>query len=151
MSTKLRNSQIPYTDIQLNIDNKLTTTTLKEALKSLPPQHELLLVNKHASPPIVKLCKIIKEKEKKSKNVLKEMEINSGIAENDYKIKLKKVSSFLEKGNSCQFKLIRKDRADCQELIQKIVKELDGVGRLVGNVVMSGRQMVFTLSPKKKP
>ncbi|KAJ3271683.1 hypothetical protein HDV01_006462 [Terramyces sp. JEL0728] len=99
-SAKLRNSQIPYTDIQLNIDNKLARTTLQQALKSLPAQHELLLVNKDASPPIVKLCRIIreKEKEKKPKNVLKEMEISSGIAENDYRIKLKKVSTFLEKG-----------------------------------------------------
>jgi len=125
MST-LKNSQIPYKEIQLLIENTRTTTTLSQALSQLPLNHELDLVNKTVSPPIVKQLKIIlkqkeKEKEKKPKNTLKLMEIGSGIQDNDIKIKLNKVEQFLVKGNSCQFTVIRKGSEDVNELVKKII------------------------------
>jgi translation initiation factor IF-3 len=119
-----------------------------------------------ADPPVCKLMdygkfryreqKKAHEAKLKQKQIqVKEIKFRPGTDEGDYKIKLHKLTQFLEEGDKAKVTLRFRGREMAhkefgERLLERVRKDLDPVGVVEQFPKLEGRQMVMVLAPKKK-
>jgi len=86
---------------------------------------------------------------------VKEIKFRPGTDEGDYKIKLGKLTQFLEEGDKAKVTLRFRGREMAhkefgERLLERVRKDLDAVGVVEQFPKLEGRQMVMVLAPKKK-
>ncbi|MBX7152881.1 translation initiation factor IF-3 [bacterium] len=137
-----------------------------EALKMAREENlDLLEIVPNAEPPV---CKIIdhgkyryelqkKEKDARKKHThvgeLKELRFRPSTDEHDYQFKMKHALNFLEEGYKVKAVIVYKGREIANkelgaELAERLVSDLEKVGKLDGEMKFEGRNMVMIFVKK---
>lgn len=126
---------------------------------------DLIEISPQAVPPV---CKILdfgkykyelqkrKAEAKKNQKVIeiKELKLRPMIDTHDYEVKLKQAKKFLGEGNKVKFTMRFKGREMNtsqlgQEVLHRILDDLEGSYKLDSEPKMEGRQMSMMISPDK--
>ena len=147
--------------------DQLGIVTVADALRRAEEQNvDLVEIAPLANPPVCKLMdygkfryreqKKAHEAKLKQKQIqVKEIKFRPGTDEGDYKIKLGKLLQFLEEGDKAKVTLRFRGREMAhrefgERLLERVKKDLEGVGVVEQFPKLEGRQMVMVLAPKKK-
>lgn len=125
---------------------------------------DLVEVAADARPPVVKIMdfgkfkyeQTLKDKKQRhcSKNQTKEIRLSPKIAEHDVLTKINSAKKHLEGGHKVQFRLEYKKRENAHrelgfEVMDKIIKGLNGIGKVVNAPRLDGRLLVCLMEPDK--
>jgi len=126
---------------------------------------DLVEVSSNATPPVCRIMdygKFKYEQQKKKQDAkkrqavvqVKEIKVRPKTDEHDYETKLKHIRSFLEDGDRCKVtvffrgrEIVHKDRG--VEILERIVKDLEDVGKVEQEPRAEGRTLQMLLVPKK--
>ena len=126
---------------------------------------DLVEVSSNATPPVCRIMdygKIKYEQQKKKQDAkkrqavvqVKEIKVRPKTDEHDYETKLKHIRSFLEDGDRCKVtvffrgrEIVHKDRGI--EILERIVKDLEDVGKVEQEPRAEGRTLQMLVVPKK--
>ena len=126
---------------------------------------DLVEVSPNAVPPVCKIMdygKFKYEQQKKKQDAkkrqavvqVKEIKVRPKTDEHDYETKLKHIRSFLEDGDRCKVtvffrgrEIVHKDRGI--EILERIVKDLEDVGKVEQEPRAEGRTLQMLVVPKK--
>ena len=163
------NREITAPEVRLVAENgdQLGIKTVMEALRLAEEANvDLVEIAPLAVPPVCKLMdygkfryreqKKAHEAKLKQKQIqVKEIKFRPGTDEGDYKIKLGKLTQFLEEGDKAKVTLRFRGREMAhkefgERLLERVRKDLDPVGLVEQFPRLEGRQMVMVLAPKKK-
>ena len=139
----------------------------EEALKKAQEAgKDLVLITDQAKPPVVKIIELSKHKyqlqQKESENrksartqEIKEVRFSPFMAEGDFEARLKKVISFLEKGDKVRLSLMFKGRQITKkefgfELFDNIIERTQEIASVELEPKMMGRKLQAQLSPASK-
>lgn len=127
---------------------------------------DLVEISPNAEPPVCRIMdygKFIFEKskqksqaKKKQKQMqIKEIKLRPGTEDGDYKVKLRKLTEFLENGDKTKITIRFRGREMAhQELGMKMLKRLEDdlaeIGVVEQRPKTEGRQMMMVLAPSKK-
>ncbi|MFA7677542.1 MAG: translation initiation factor IF-3 [Candidatus Omnitrophota bacterium] len=125
---------------------------------------DLVEVAPQANPPVCRIIDFSKykyEQEKREKEVkkhqkqvqLKELRISPRIDEHDYEVKLKHAKEFLSKRHKVRVRMWFRGREIAHKeigrrVIDKMIKDVQSVGRIDREPHMLGKTLVLILSPK---
>ncbi|MDD3296283.1 MAG: translation initiation factor IF-3 [Candidatus Omnitrophica bacterium] len=125
---------------------------------------DLVEVAPQANPPVCRIIDFSKykyEQEKREKEVkkhqkqlqLKELRISPRIDEHDYEVKLKHAKEFLGKHHKVRVRMFFRGREIAHKeigrrVIDKMIKDVESVGRVDREPHMLGKTLVLILSPK---
>ena len=126
---------------------------------------DLVEVSPNAEPPVCRIMDFgkylfeLKKKaqagKSKTKQVhVKEIKFRPGTDEGDYKIKLRKLTEFLEYGDKTKITLRFRGREMAHQeiganLLARVRKDLEEYGVVEQMPQMEGRQMIMVMAPKK--
>ena len=147
--------------------DQLGIVPVLEALRKAEEANvDLVEIAPLANPPVCKLMdygkfryreqKKAHEAKLKQKQIqVKEIKFRPGTDEGDYKIKLGKLTQFLEEGDKAKVTLRFRGREMAhrefgERLLERVRKDLDAIGVVEQFPRLEGRQMVMVLAPKKK-
>ena len=126
---------------------------------------DLVEVSSNATPPVCRIMdygKFKYEQQKKKQDAkkrqavvqVKEIKVRPKMDEHDYETKLKHIRSFLEDGDRCKVtvffrgrEIVHKDRGI--EILERIVKDLEDVGKVEQEPRAEGRTLQMLVVPKK--
>ena len=126
---------------------------------------DLVEVPSNATPPVCRIMdygKFKYEQQKKKQDAkkrqavvqVKEIKVRPKTDEHDYETKLKHIRSFLEDGDRCKVtvffrgrEIVHKDRGI--EILERIVKDLEDVGKVEQEPRAEGRTLQMLVVPKK--
>lgn len=126
---------------------------------------DLVEVSSNATPPVCRIMdygKFKYEQQKKKQDAkkrqavvqVKEIKVRPKTDEHDYETKLKHIRSFLEDGDRCKVtvffrgrEIVHKDRGI--EILERIVKDLEDVGKVEQEPRAEGRTLQMLVAPKK--
>ena len=126
---------------------------------------DLVEVSSNATPPVCRIMdygKFKYEQQKKKQDAkkrqavvqVKEIKVRPKTDEHDYETKLKHIRSFLEDGGRCKVtvffrgrEIVHKDRGI--EILERIVKDLEDVGKVEQEPRAEGRTLQMLVVPKK--
>lgn len=126
---------------------------------------DLVEVSSNTTPPVCRIMdygKFKYEQQKKKQDAkkrqavvqVKEIKVRPKTDEHDYETKLKHIRSFLEDGDRCKVtvffrgrEIVHKDRG--VEILERIVKDLEDVGKVEQEPRAEGRTLQMLLVPKK--
>ena len=124
---------------------------------------DLIEISPQANPPVCKVLdfgkykyEIQKRKNEAKKNQktvnIKELKLRPAIDTHDYDVKIKQAKKFLSQGDKVKFTLRFKGRELSannmgKELLDKIIEDLDLVGKVDSEPRLEGRQMSMMISP----
>ena len=126
---------------------------------------DLVEVSSNATPPVCRIMdygKLKYEQQKKKQDAkkrqavvqVKEIKVRPKTDEHDYETKLKHIRSFLEDGDRCKVtvffrgrEIVHKDRGI--EILERIVKDLEDVGKVEQEPRAEGRTLQMLVVPKK--
>lgn len=126
---------------------------------------DLVEVSSNATPPVCRIMdygKFMYEQQKKKQDAkkrqavvqVKEIKVRPKTDEHDYETKLKHIRSFLEDGDRCKVtvffrgrEIVHKDRGI--EILERIVKDLEDVGKVEQEPRAEGRTLQMLVVPKK--
>ncbi|MCK8045450.1 MULTISPECIES: translation initiation factor IF-3 [Shewanella] len=127
---------------------------------------DLVEISPNAEPPVCRVmdygkflfdkAKAQKEQKKKQKIVqVKEIKFRPGTDENDYQVKLRNLTRFLEDGDKAKVTLRFRGREMAHQslgmdLLNRIKTDLEVIAVVESFPKMEGRQAVMVLAPKKK-
>jgi len=127
---------------------------------------DLVEISPNADPPVCRVMdygkfrfeeskKLQVAKKKQKQTQVKEIKFRPGTDIGDYKIKLRKLVSFLEEGDRTKVTLRFRGREMAHqelglELLQRVKADLEVYGTVEQEPKMEGRLMVMVLAPKKK-
>jgi translation initiation factor IF-3 len=127
---------------------------------------DLVEVSPTADPPVCRvmdfgkylfeLNKKAQTAKRKQKQVhVKEIKFRPGTEEGDYKVKLRKLTDFLQNGDKTKVTLKFRGREMAHQelgarLLARVKNDLDEIGVVEQTPQLEGRQMVMVLAPKKK-
>jgi len=127
---------------------------------------DLVEISPNADPPVCRIMdygkfrfeeskKLQIAKKKQKQTQVKEIKFRPGTDIGDYKIKLRKLVSFLEEGDRTKVTLRFRGREMAHqelglELLQRVKVDLESYGTVEQEPKMEGRLMVMVLAPKKK-
>ena len=127
---------------------------------------DLVEVSPMADPPVCRVMdfgKYLFEQNKKAQTAkrkqkqvhVKEIKFRPGTDEGDYKIKLRKLTEFLEIGDKTKVTLRFRGREMAHQelgakLLARVRKDLEEIGVVEQMPQMEGRQMIMVIAPKKK-
>ncbi|MDM7273928.1 MAG: translation initiation factor IF-3 [Sulfurihydrogenibium azorense] len=162
------NNQIRVKEVRLiDEDGKnLGIVPIDEALRLAKEKNlDLVEVSPNANPPV---CKIMdygkykfeqkkKEKEAKKKQhvqEVKEMKFKLNIEKHDYETKIKHIREFIQDGDKVRVWIWFRGRENVHpelgdKLAQKIIEDVSDIAVVEKTPVKEGRNMMFTLIPKK--
>ena len=140
--------------------------TISEALQIADEAGlDLIEISPQANPPV---CKVLdygkykyevqkrKNEAKKNQKVvnIKELKIRPAIDTHDYDVKIKQAKKFLSQGDKVKFTMRFKGRELSandmgSEILNKIIDDLDIVGKVDSAPKLEGRQMSMIISPEK--
>ena len=164
-----RNEEIDASEVRV-IDQdgeQAGVMSLREALVIAKQQGmDLVEVSPTASPPVCRVMdfgkylfeinKKAQTAKRKQKQVhVKEIKFRPGTDEGDYKIKLRKLTEFLEVGDKTKVTLRFRGREMAHQelgakLLARVREDLKEIGVVEQMPQMEGRQMIMVMSPKKK-
>ena len=126
---------------------------------------DLVEVSPNAEPPVCRIMDFGKYKfenskkkqaaKKKQKKIqVKEIKFRPRTEEGDYKVKLRKLTNFLENGDKCKVTMRFRGREFAHqelgmEFLKRVQKDLDEIATVEQMPGMEGRQMVMLLAPRK--
>ena len=126
---------------------------------------DLVEVSPMAAPPVCRVMdfgKYLFEQNKKAQTAkrkqkqvhIKEIKFRPGTDEGDYKIKLRKLTEFLEFGDKTKVTLRFRGREMAHQelganLLARVRKDLEEIGVVEQMPQMEGRQMIMVIAPKK--
>jgi len=145
---------------------QLGIQSLDEALSIAKKERlDLVQLNDDKQTPVCKLMNYGKHlfdkkkqksasKKKQKKTQVKEVKFRPGTEENDYQIKLKKITKFLSEGDKAKITMRFRGREMAHqnigfELLKRVEEDLTGVGAVEQAPLSEGRQLVMLLSPSK--
>jgi translation initiation factor IF-3 len=145
---------------------QLGIQSLDEALSIAKKESlDLVQLNDDKQTPVCKLMNYGKHlfdkkkqksasKKKQKKTQVKEVKFRPGTEENDYQIKLKKITKFLGEGDKAKITMRFRGREMAHqnigfELLKRVEEDLTGVGAVEQAPLSEGRQLVMLLSPSK--
>ena len=124
---------------------------------------DLIEISPQAVPPV---CKVLdygkykyevqkrKNEAKKNQKVvnIKELKLRPVIDTHDYEVKIKQAKKFLSQGDKVKFTMRFKGREMSandmgKEILDKIVEDLDTIGKVDSAPKLEGRQMMMMMSP----
>ncbi len=126
---------------------------------------DLVEIAPNAEPPVCRIMdygKFKYEQQKKKQDAkrrqavvqVKEIKVRPKTDEHDYETKLKHIRSFLEDGDRCKVtvffrgrEIVHKDRGI--EILERIVKDLEDVGKVEQEPRAEGRTLQMLVVPKK--
>ncbi|WOT06992.1 translation initiation factor IF-3 [Shewanella youngdeokensis] len=127
---------------------------------------DLVEISPNAEPPVCRVmdygkflfdkAKAQKEQKKKQKIVqVKEIKFRPGTDSNDYQVKLRNLTRFLEDGDKAKVTLRFRGREMAHQslgmdLLNRIKADLEAIAVVESFPKMEGRQAVMVLAPKKK-
>jgi len=127
---------------------------------------DLVEVSPNADPPVCRIMdfgKFLFEQNKKAQSAkrkqkqvhVKEIKFRPGTEEGDYKVKLRKLTEFLEAGDKTKVTLRFRGREMAHKelgarLLDRVKKDLEDIGVVEQMPQLEGRQMIMVLAPKKK-
>lgn len=138
--------------------------SIKEALEIADEAGlDLIEISPQATPPV---CKVLdfgkykyevqkrKNEAKKNQKVvnIKELKLRPAIDIHDYEVKLKQAKKFLSQGDKVKFTMRFKGRELSannmgKEILDKIVEDLDLIGKVDSAPKLEGKQMSMMMSP----
>ena len=126
---------------------------------------DLVEISPNAEPPVCRIMdygkfrfeeskKLQTAKKKQKQTQVKEIKFRPGTDIGDYKIKLRKLVSFLEDGDRTKVTLRFRGREMAHqelgmELLQRVKADLEEYGTVEQEPKMEGRLMVMVLAPKR--
>jgi translation initiation factor IF-3 len=145
---------------------QLGIQSLDEALSTAKKESlDLVQLNDDKQTPVCKLMNYGKHlfdkkkqksasKKKQKKTQVKEVKFRPGTEENDYQIKLKKITKFLGEGDKAKITMRFRGREMAHqnigfELLKRVEEDLTGIGAVEQAPLSEGRQLVMLLSPSK--
>ncbi len=124
---------------------------------------DLIEISPQATPPV---CKVLdfgkykyevqkrKNEAKKNQKVvnIKELKLRPVIDTHDYEVKIKQAKKFLAQGDKVKFTMRFKGREMSandmgKDILNKIIEDLDNVGKVDSAPKLEGRQMMMLMSP----
>lgn len=163
------NGEIDASEIRLigAEGEQLGVVSLREALfKAEEADLDLVEIAPTASPPVCRVMDYGKYKYQEQKKQheaklkqkqiqVKEVKLRPGTDENDYQIKLRNMTRFLEEGDKVKVTLRFRGREMAHQefgvaQLKRIEADLVELGIVEQFPKLEGRQMVMVLSPKKK-
>jgi len=127
---------------------------------------DLVEIAPNAEPPVCRIMdygkfrfeegKKLQQAKKKQKQIqVKEIKFRPGTDIGDYKIKLRKLTEFLEEGDRVKVTLRFRGREMAHqelglELLQRVKVDLDELGVVEQEPRSEGRMMVMVMAPKKR-
>ncbi|MBE0477848.1 translation initiation factor IF-3 [Candidatus Aerophobetes bacterium] len=125
---------------------------------------DLVEVAPQANPPVCRLLdygkfkyqlekKRKKSRKKRTSDALKEIRLSYQIGEHDLQVKLRKVQQFLKEGHRVKLSIRFRGRENIykeegKHIFEKIVKEVENLGKIESAPSTSGRRMEQYLVPK---
>jgi translation initiation factor IF-3 len=162
------NSDITYPQIRVidHESNQLGIMTSEEALKKAKEVGlDLVEVSPNAEPPVCRIMDFGKfrfenskkkqgAKKKQRRTQVKEIKFRPRTEVGDYKVKLSKLTKFLENGDKTKVTMRFRGREFAHqelgmELLKRVVADLEDIANVEQMPSMEGRQMVMVLGPKK--
>lgn len=162
------NEEIRVKEVRLIDENgeNRGVISIREALQlAADAGLDLIEISPQAVPPV---CKILdfgkykyemqkrKAEAKKNQKVIeiKELKLRPMIDTHDYEVKIKQAKKFLAEGNKVKFTMRFKGREMNtsnlgQDVLHRILDDLEGLYKLVSEPKMEGRQMMMLISPEK--
>lgn len=151
--------------IDANNENR-GIVSIREALALAEEEGlDLIEISPQANPPV---CKILdfgkyryeqqkrKAEAKKNQKVveIKELKLRPMIDTHDYEVKVKQAKKFLEQGNKVKFTMRFKGRELSandmgKQVLNKLIEDLENIGKVDSEMKLEGRQMTMILSPLK--
>ena len=139
----------------------------REALKMAEEADtDLVEISPNATPPVCRLMDYGKFKYQEQKKAaeakakqkviqVKEIKLRPGTDENDYQIKLRNMTRFLEEGDKVKVTLRFRGREMAHQefgmrQLERIKADLEAVGQVEQMPKMEGRQMIMIIAPAKK-
>ena len=137
----------------------------KEALKDAKEVGlDLVEISPNSSPPVVKIMNYGKfrykqekqktnSKKKQKKIKLKEIKFRPGTDKGDYKVKIKSLRNFLEKGDKVKVTVWFRGREMIHQqlggnILKKVENDLIDIGKVEFFTKLEGRQINMILTPK---
>lgn len=125
---------------------------------------DLVEVAAQANPPVCRIMDFSKyryEQEKREREVkkhqkqaqLKEIRITPRIDMHDFEIKMKHIKEFLGKGHKVRIRMFFRGREMAHKdlgnrVIEKLLQDIDKIGKIDKPPIMLGRALVMVLGPK---
>lgn len=163
------NGEITAREVRLNDEEgeQLGIVSLAEALRMAEEREvDLVEIAPNAVPPVCRLMDYGKFKYRESKKrheqklkvkqvQIKEVKFRPGTDENDYQVKLRNVTRFLEEGDKAKITLRFRGREMAHQEIgmaqlKRIETDLGELALVEQFPKLEGRQMIMMLAPKKK-
>ena len=160
------NNRIRALEVQVISSDKKNLGTLPTRKAVEMAQQEgldLIEISPNANPPVCKITdfgkyrydlqkKVSKSKKKQKVVNLKEIKLRPVTEIHDYNFKLKNAKRFLEKGDKVKFTIQFKGREMQhshlgKELIDRIINDMTGVGKVEIEPKFEGRQIITIIQP----
>ena len=125
---------------------------------------DLVEVAPLAKPPVVKIMDFGKYKYQEQKKAaearknqkiieIKEIKLRPMIDDHDYDVKMRSIKRFFEEGDKVKVTLRFRGREMAHmeigmELLQKVKRDVDAIGKVEQEPKLEGRQMVMVIAPK---
>ncbi|MBQ8870512.1 MAG: translation initiation factor IF-3 [Alphaproteobacteria bacterium] len=160
------NDEIKVREVRLIDENgeNRGVVSISEALRIADDAGlDLIEISPQAVPPV---CKVLdygkykyevqkrKNEAKKNQKVvnIKELKLRPVIDTHDYEVKIKQAKKFLSQGDKVKFTMRFKGREMSandmgKEILNKIIEDLDTVGKVDSAPKLDGRQMMMLISP----
>ena len=164
-----RNEEIDAREVRLidSAGDQRGVMSFREALEIARDEGlDLVEVSPNADPPVCRIMdfgKFLFEQNKKAQSAkrkqkqvhVKEIKFRPGTDEGDYKIKLRKLTEFLESGDKTKVTLRFRGREMAHKelgarLLERVRNDLEEIGVVEQMPQLEGRQMIMVLAPKKK-
>ncbi len=126
---------------------------------------DLVEISPTAKPPVCKIMdlgrykyemqKKAAEAKKKQRTIeVKEVKFRPNIDRHDYEVKMRAVHRFLDEGDKVKVTLRFRGRELAhqelgRELLQRIARDIEGIGKVEAMPKMENRQMIMVVAPQK--
>jgi len=159
--------RFPQVRVLVERGESLGIMSSQEALvKAREAEKDLVVVTEKANPPVVKIIELSKfkyqlqqkqaEQRKSAKGQeLKELRFTPFMGDGDFETRLKRVTTFLEKGNKVRLSLFFKGRSITKkdvgfEVINKVIERTKEISKVEIEPKLLGKKIIAQLTPEKQ-
>lgn len=162
------NERIRYPEVRVisETGEQLGVMSTAEAqAKARAVEKDLVLITEQAKPPVVKIIELAKFKyqyqqresenrKKAKKQDLKEVRFTPFMGEGDFESRLKKVITFLNKGDKVRLSLQFKGRAILKkefgyDMFARVIQATEDIGKVEMEPKLMGKKLIAQLIPSK--
>lgn len=127
---------------------------------------DLVELQPNAEPPVCRLIdygkllylqkkKQTEAKKKQHRTTIKELKFRPGTEDGDYQVKLRNLNRFIEHGDKVKITIRFRGREMAHQqlgmkVMERIIKDVEGVAVVDQHPKLEGRQMVMVVSPVRK-